>query len=42
MLAHREKKVEDRHLKIEYLKSEKSFLDKIKNNFHNFLSAIIW
>ena len=28
--------------KIEYLENEKSFLDEIKNIFHNFRRAIIW
>ena len=28
--------------KFEYLESEKSFLDKIKNIFHSFWRAIIW
>ena len=28
--------------KLEYLKNEKSFLDKIKNIFHSFCWAIIW
>ena len=28
--------------KFEYLKNEKSFLDEIKNIFHNFWRAIIW
>ena len=28
--------------KFEYLDSEKSFLDEIKNIFHNFCKAIIW
>ena len=28
--------------KFEYLENEKSFLDEIKNIFHNFLRAIIW
>ena len=27
---------------FEYLKSEKSFLDEIKNIFHSFGRAIIW
>ena len=28
--------------KFEYLENEKSFFDKIKNNFHSFLKSIIW
>ena len=28
--------------KFEYLKNEKSFLDELKNIFHNFWTAIIW
>ena len=28
--------------KFVYLENEKSFLDKIKIIFHNYLSAIIW
>ena len=28
--------------KFEYLENKKSFLDKIKTIFHNYLRAIIW
>ena len=33
---------EDENIKFEYLRNEESFLDEIKNIFHNFWRAIIW
>ena len=35
-------KNEEKLLKSEYRKNEKSFLDEIKNIFHSFRGAIIW
>ena len=36
------KRGKDGMQKFEYFENEKSFLDQIKNIFHNFLRVIIW
>ena len=35
-------KEEEKLQQFEYLENEKSFIDEIKNIFHNFWKAIIW
>ena len=42
VMADRKKDGKKKIQKFEYLKSEKSFLDKIKNIYHSFWGAIIW
>ena len=41
-MADREKEGKTTIQKLEYLKSEKSFLDEIKNIFHIFQRVIVW
>ena len=41
-MAATEKKSTMEMLKCEYLQNKKSFLDEIKNIFHNYLRTNIW